>query len=80
VAQSDQIELGIVSRLTSGDFVVNFQVPEGAAVLTSPIIPLQHRFSELFVDLGSKFDSRLLGENLPHEAFPLAFSKNACLS
>ena len=54
VAQRDQVELRIVTRVTSQLLVVNFQICRRATILTMPIIPFQHKSTDVRVGIRSK--------------------------
>ena len=57
-AQGDQVRVVIVALLAAELLVVDLQVLPGTADLASPAIATQYLFSELFVQLGIKPQTR----------------------
>lgn len=58
--QGDQILLYVVTQMTSGVDVVDLEFSRASAVLTSPLIPLQHAPMKLLVLGWSESHARLL--------------------
>jgi hypothetical protein len=65
-AQGDQV---LLRRLAAKLLVMNLQVLQAPARLTSPSIPLQDFSPELLIRFGMQSQARLLRSNLTHDAF-----------
>ena len=46
--------------------------------MASPAISAQHLVAKLFIQLGSKAETRMLGLGLVHDAFPAMNQDRAC--
>ena len=68
-AQRDQVLLGIIPGLTAKFLVMNLEVLQAPAGLTSPSIPLQDFSTKLLVQFGIHSQAWLLRSNLTHDAF-----------
>ena len=76
-AQGNQIQIVIRALLAAKLFVMNLKVLSGTTNLALPAIPAQYLLSELFVGLGIKPQTRPLGSNPVHEAFPVTSCRKA---
>jgi len=68
-AQRDQVLLRIIPGLTAKFLVMNLEVLQAPAGLTSPSIPLQDFSTKLLVQFGSQSQAWLLRSNLTHDTF-----------
>jgi hypothetical protein len=68
-AQRDQVLVGIIPGLTAKFLVMNLEVLQAPAGLTSPSIPLQDFSTKLLVQFGIQSQAWLLRSNLTHDAF-----------
>jgi len=78
-AKGIQVQIVIVSLPDAQLLVVDLQVLSGTTDLAFPAIPTQYLFSEVFVELGIKLQTRSLGSNSLHEAFAVTSCRKACL-
>jgi len=69
VAQRDQVLLRIIPGLTAKFLVMNLEVLQAPAGLTSPCISLQDFSTKLLVRCGIQPQEWLLRSNLTHDAF-----------
>ena len=76
----NQIVFRIVARLAPEFLVVNLEVRHGSAGLASPGITTQHLLPQFLVRFCCESDARLFRNNSIHEAFSLAWCRNACFS
>ena len=79
-AKSDQVLLGIGSGLAAKLFVVNLKIGHRAARLASPTVPAEHLVTKLVVQFGIQAQTCALWCRAVHEAFSIAWSRNAFLS
>lgn len=68
-AKSDQVPLGILSRVTPEPLMMYFEVRHRAASLTPPVVPAQNLLSELFVRLAIDPQYRASRQDRVHDAF-----------
>jgi hypothetical protein len=68
-AHRDQVLLRIIPGLTAKFLVMNLEVLQAPAGLTSPSIPLQDFSTKLLVRCGIQSQAWLLRSNLTHDAF-----------
>ena len=57
-AKSNQVVLGIITRLTAEFLVVNLKVRHRAAELAPPAIAAKHQVAELFVQIRIQSQAR----------------------
>ena len=68
-AQRDQVLLGVIPGLTAKFLVMNLEILQAPAGLTSPSIPLQDFPTKLLVQFGIQLQAWSLRSNLTHDAF-----------
>jgi hypothetical protein len=77
-AEGNQVQIVIVSLPAAQLLVVDLQVLSGTTDLAFPVVPTQYLFSEVFVELGIKLQTRSLGSKSLHEAFSVTSCRKAC--
>jgi hypothetical protein len=77
-AQRDQVLLRTIPGWTPKLLVMNLEVLQAPAGLTSPSIALQDFSTKLLVQFGIQAQALLLRSNLTHDAFRRACARNAC--
>src|ERR1017187_8356122 len=77
-AERDEVFFGIVARLATKLFVMDFQVRHRAARLTSPAIATEHLLPQTLVRHRIQPQAYGLRANRTHEAFSLRPPRNAC--
>ena len=76
--ERNQVLLRVISRLAAMLLMMNLKARRCAAYLASPVIPLQHFFTKLFVRFGIQPQRWLLWSNPIHDTLCIACSRNAC--
>ena len=71
-AKGDQILLRVVPGLAAEFLVMHLKIRHRAATLASPAVSLHDLLTELFVQVGSESQPRVLWSNLVHDAFSRA--------
>ena len=77
-AQGNQVQFVIRTLPAAKLLMVDLQVLSGAADLALPAIAAQYLSTEFFVKLGIKLQTRSLGSNSIHDAFPVTSCRKAC--
>src|ERR1017187_9647418 len=78
-AERDEVFFGIVARLATKLFVMDFQVRHRAARLTSPAIATQHLLPQTLVRNRIQPQAREFWASPAHDACSLRVPRNVCL-
>jgi hypothetical protein len=79
-AQRDQILFDIASRMAAELKVMHLQIVHATAILAAPAVALQHLSMQFAIARGVESQSRVLGWDPLHEAWPATSDRKTSCS